>query len=147
MRLAADEARRRFALEPVARLATIRTDGRPHLVPIVFALDGETIYSAIDAKPKASNELARLRHIEANPAVSVLVDVYDNDWTRLWWVRADGVATVVVDGPSREAAVRALRAKYDQYADPNVALGASIVVTVERWVGWAAGPAAAERGR
>jgi PPOX class probable F420-dependent enzyme len=142
MRLASDEARRRFALEPVARLATIRPDGRPHLVPIVFALDGETIYSAIDAKPKASNDLARLRYIEANPAVSVLVDVYSGDWTSLWWVRADGVATVVVDGPPRDAGLAALRAKYEQYADPGQPFGAAIVIRVQRWTGWSAGPGA-----
>lgn len=142
MRLASDEARRRFALEPVARLATIRPDGRPHLVPIVFALDGGTIYSAVDAKPKSSNELARLRHIELNPVVSVLVDVYDEDWTRLWWARADGVATVVVDGPPRDAALAALRARYEQYTDARQPFGAAIVIRVEHWTGWSAGPRA-----
>jgi PPOX class probable F420-dependent enzyme len=143
MRLASDEARRRFSTESVARLATVRTDGRrPHIVPIAYALDGEMIYSAVDAKPKASDALARLRHIEANPGVSVLVDAYDDDWTRLWWVRADGVATVVADGPVRDAALRALRAKYDQYADPRQAFGAAIVIRVQRWIGWSAGPGA-----
>jgi PPOX class probable F420-dependent enzyme len=138
MRLASDEARRRFALEPVARLATVRPDGRPHIVPIVFALDGETICSAVDAKPKASGALARLRHIEANPYVSVLVDVYHDDWTRLWWARADGVAEVVADGPPRDAALRVLRVKFEQYADPRQSFGAAIVIRVERWTGWSA---------
>ena len=139
MRLATDEARRRFSQEPVARLATVRPDGRPHIVPIVFALEGRTIYSAVDAKPKASDALARLENIGSNPDVSVLVDVYDDDWTRLWWVRADGVAEVVTTGPPRDAALRVLRAKYAQYADPAVTFGAAIVVIVGRWAGWAAG--------
>jgi PPOX class probable F420-dependent enzyme len=138
MHLASDEARRRFALEPVARLATVRPDGRPHIVPIVFALDGETICSAVDAKPKASGALARLRHIEANPYVSVLVDVYHDDWTRLWWARADGVAEVVADGPPRDAALRALRVKYERYADPRQSFGVEIVIRVQRWTGWSA---------
>jgi PPOX class probable F420-dependent enzyme len=139
MRLAPEEARRRFSTEPVARLATVGPDGRPHLVPIVFALDGDTMYSAVDAKPKASDALARVRHIGANPHVSVLVDAYDDDWTRLWWVRADGVGEIAADGPRRDAALRALRAKYPQYAEPSLAFGAAIVVTVERWIGWSAG--------
>lgn len=149
MRLAPDEARRRFSHEPIARLATVRPDGRPHLVPIAFALDGMTIYSAVDAKPKAGDALERLRNIAANPAVSVLVDAYDDDWTRLWWVRADGTAEVVADGPARAAAVRGLRAKYPQYADPALPFGAAIVIRVERWIGWSADdwpPAGGGRG-
>jgi PPOX class probable F420-dependent enzyme len=138
MRLAPDEARRRFSQEPIARLATIRPDGRPHIVPIVFAADGDTIYSAVDAKPKATESLARLRNIEANRAASVLVDVYDEDWRKLWWVRADGTAAVVADGAERDAALGLLRAKYEQYADPAYPFGVAIVVHVERWVGWAA---------
>jgi PPOX class probable F420-dependent enzyme len=138
MRLASDEARRRFSQEPAARLATVRPDGRPHIVPIVFALEGRTIYSAVDSKPKASDALARLGNIGSNPHVSVLVDAYDDDWGRIWWARADGLAEVVATGLEREAALRVLRAKYEQYADPAVAFGAAIVVNVERWVGWAA---------
>ena len=115
MRLELEEARRRFAASPVARLATVAPDGRPHIVPIVFALAGDRIYSIVDTKPKASMSLARLRNIEANPRVSLLVDAYRHDWERLWWVRADGRATVVADGPDRERTIRLLRAKYHQY--------------------------------
>jgi PPOX class probable F420-dependent enzyme len=139
MRLAPEEARRRFALAPVARLATVTPDGRPHLVPTTFALEGDTIYSIVDAKPKDGVALARLRNIEANPLVSLLTDDYTDDWDRLWWVRADGRARVVEHGADRERAIELLRAKYPQYADPSLPFGAATVVAVERWVGWAAG--------
>ena len=82
----------RFAQSPVARLATVGADGRPHLVPVVFAVHEQVIYSAVDAKPKTTQRLRRLANIESNPQVSLLVDHYDEDWTRLWWVRADGDA-------------------------------------------------------
>jgi PPOX class probable F420-dependent enzyme len=90
MHLELEEARRRFAAAPVARLATVAPDSRPHLVPTVFALEGNRIHSIVDTKPKDSTSLARLRNIEANPQVSLLVDEYSDDWERLWWVRADG---------------------------------------------------------
>ena len=88
------ELRRRINGSMVARLATVGSDGRPHIVPITFALDDDTIYFAIDFKPKKTAELQRLRNIEANPSVSVLVDHYEDDWSKLWWVRADGSARI-----------------------------------------------------
>jgi len=89
-------ARDLFTGASVARLATVRPDGRPHLVPIVFAVAGDVIVTAVDeVKPKRTRALARLANIAAEPRVSVLADHYDEDWTRLWWVRADGTATVV----------------------------------------------------
>jgi PPOX class probable F420-dependent enzyme len=139
MRLELEEARRRFAAAPVARLATVMPAGRPHIVPIVFALEGNLIYSIVDTKPKATMSLARLRYIEANPRVSLLVDVYANDWQRLWWVRADGSATVVADGPDRERAIYLLRTKYPQYLDDHLEFGSATIIDVERWVGWTAG--------
>jgi PPOX class probable F420-dependent enzyme len=145
MRLAPEEARRRFALAPVARLATVTPDGRPHLVPTTFGLQGDTIYSIVDAKPKDCVALARLRNIEANPLVSLLTDDYADDWDRLWWVRADGQARVVENGADRERAIELLRAKYAQYADPLLPFGAAMVVAVERWVGWVAGSTLAVR--
>jgi PPOX class probable F420-dependent enzyme len=145
MRLAPEEARRRFALAPVARLATVTPDGHPHLVPMTFALEGDTIYSIVDAKPKDGVALARLRNIEANPLVSLLTDDYADDWERLWWVRADGQARVVENGADRERAIELLRAKYAQYADPLLPFGAAMVVAVERWVGWVAGSTLAVR--
>jgi len=96
-----EQARERFAAARVARLATADRDGRPHIVPIVFALDGDRIYSAVDQKPKRTTALRRLANVAANPNVSLLVDDYDDDWDRLWWVRADGRATVL-DPPSDE---------------------------------------------
>ena len=140
MRLEPDEARRRVAAASVARLATITPDGRPHIVPIVFALDGDRIYSIVDLlKPKASTSLARLRNIEANPEVSVLVDGYSDDWEQLWWVRADGSAEVAGEGPDWEHAITLLRAKYPRYLDAGPGFGPATIVDVARWIGWSAG--------
>jgi PPOX class probable F420-dependent enzyme len=135
----AAEARRRFAAARVARLATVGAEQQPHLVPIVFALLGETVYSVVDAKPKRTTELARLRNVRANPRASVLVDHYEDDWEALWWARADGLARVV-DSAEQEAsaAVRALAERYPQQR----AAGAVLAVDVERWSGWSAAEAA-----
>jgi PPOX class probable F420-dependent enzyme len=120
--------RERFASARVARLAT----AGPHIVPICFALDGDTLWSAVDAKPKRTRELRRLENIARDPRVSVLVDEYDEDWSRLWWARADGVATVHDSGP-----VELLVARYEQYAGSPPA-GPFIAIAVERWSGWSA---------
>ncbi len=94
--MTADEARARFAAARVARLATAGADGRPHLVPVVFAVSGDIIYSAVDAKPKRTTALRRLANVRQNPAVALLVDHYvDDDWGALWWVRADGRGRVL----------------------------------------------------
>jgi PPOX class probable F420-dependent enzyme len=131
-----NEAAERFAAARVARLATVGRDGTPHLVPITFALAGDVIYSAVDAKPKRHRRLQRLANIAHEPRVSVLVDRYDDDWTALWWVRADGVAQVL---PSSPAALEALSAKYPQYrtAPPP---GPFIEIAVSRWSSWSATP-------
>jgi PPOX class probable F420-dependent enzyme len=140
MLLERDEARRRFAAAMVARLATVTPDGRPHVVPVTFAVDGDRIYSIVDTlKPKDSLVLARLRNIEANPRVSLLVDRYDEDWQRLWWVRADGTARIVADGPDWERAKGLLGSRYPQYRGASD-FGRATIVEVERWSGWAAGP-------
>jgi PPOX class probable F420-dependent enzyme len=136
MRLTDDEARRRLAASRVGYLATVRTDGRPHIVPIVFAVEADTAYSVADPKPKRGPNLLRFRNIGANPTVSLLVDRYDEDWNRLWWVRADGLARVVEDGPERETAIRLLRAKYRQYAEWSTPFGAAMVMRVERVSSW-----------
>jgi PPOX class probable F420-dependent enzyme len=121
----------------VGRLATVDAEVRPHLVPICFALQGETLYSAVDEKPKRSKRLRRLENIRRRPEVSVLVDHYEEDWTRLWWVRLDGTATVLDDGTERERALVLLSAKYEQYrVEPPT--GAVIAVRIERWRGWSA---------
>jgi PPOX class probable F420-dependent enzyme len=129
------EARERFAAARVARLATADAEGGPHLVPVVFALRDETVYSAVDAKPKRTTSLRRLANVAENPAVSLLVDHYEDDWDRLWWVRADGRGRVL-DGSEPEAAraIELLRARYPQQR----ATGAVLAVDVQSWSGWAA---------
>ena len=135
--LPADEAWRRLAAARVAYLATVRADGRPHVVPIVFAADDDrTIYSIADPKPKSGLDLLRHRNIDANPAVSLLVEHYDEDWEHLWWVRADGMGRVVDDGPDRDATLRLLLAKYPQYRTWTTPFGAATVIIVERVVSW-----------
>src|SRR5436305_5995132 len=90
-----EEARERFRAARVARLATADAAGRPHLVPIVFAVDGDRVYSAVDAKPKRSTQLRRLANVRENPAVALLADHYEDDWEALWWARADGRGRVL----------------------------------------------------
>jgi PPOX class probable F420-dependent enzyme len=127
-------ARSLFAAARVARLATADADGRPHLVPVTFVVEGESVYFAVDAKPKRTQHLRRLRNIEANPQVSLLVDEYDEDWERLWWVRADGTARIHHDGHTR--IIDLLRAEYPQYATVEVGRGPIVEIVVERWTGW-----------
>jgi PPOX class probable F420-dependent enzyme len=137
MRITSDEARLRFAAVRVARLATISPDGRPHVVPVTFAAAGDVIYTAVDAKPKRTPRLQRLSNIRANPRVAVLADHYDDDWSALWWVRADGLATVLDDEAGMAAPIRLLTACYPQYAASPPA-GPVIAIRVLRWTGWAA---------
>jgi PPOX class probable F420-dependent enzyme len=125
----------RFTQSPVARLATITPGGVPHLVPVVFAVLDGVIYTAVDAKPKTTQRLRRLANIESNPQVSLLVDHYADDWTQLWWVRADGVAAIHPDGAVLGAGYRLLRAKYPQYESVPLN-GPVIAVTVGRWTSW-----------
>jgi PPOX class probable F420-dependent enzyme len=133
LRLTEDECRSVFVGARVARLATAGADGAPHLVPVTFAVEGDRVYFAVDAKPKSSAHLRRLRNIEENPQVSLLVDEYSEDWERLWWVRADGRAHVLSGG--EEGPRDLLRARYPQYAD--VALDGPVVeIAVVRWSGW-----------
>ncbi len=129
------EARRRFAAARVARLASVDAHGRPHLVPIVFALSEETIYSVIDAKPKRTVALRRLENVYANPLVSVLADRYEEDWRELWWARADGSARVIeLAQPEARRAVELLTARYPQQR----AVGPVLAIDVESWRGWSA---------
>jgi PPOX class probable F420-dependent enzyme len=127
--------RSRFAAARIARLATVSSAGEPHLVPCCFALAGDTVYSAVDAKPKRTTALRRLENVRHRAVASLLVDHYAEEWTTLWWVRVDGAARVVEHGPERADAVRALQDKYPQYraAPPS---GAVIAVAVHTWRGW-----------
>jgi PPOX class probable F420-dependent enzyme len=129
--------RGRVAEAQVARLATIDEDGRPHLVPIVFALEGETLYTAVDAKPKRSRTLQRIENARARPDVTVLVDRYDEDWESLWWVRVRGRARVLDEGEEAERALGLLAAKYEQYRDAAPGLPV-LAIDVEEWRGWSA---------
>ncbi|MCV7410162.1 F420-dependent protein [Mycobacterium florentinum] len=132
------DPRVRFEQSPVARLATSSADGKPHLVPVVFAVDPDSpdmVYTAIDAKPKTSQRLRRLANIAGNAAVSLLVDHYADDWTQLWWVRADGAATIHSDGAVMHTGYRLLRAKYPQYQSVSLN-GPVIAIAVHRWSGW-----------
>lgn len=104
---------------------------------MVFAVVGERIVTAVDQKPKKSPRLARLRNVAADPRVSLLVDHYDDDWSRLWWVRADGTARAVSSGAEFDEAVALLVAKYRQYRrEPPI--GPVIVVEIDRVAGWEA---------
>ena len=129
------EARERFVGARVAHLATVDAAGAPHIVPITFALDGDTLYTAVDAKPKRGTPLRRFANVAANARVSVLVDAYDEDWTRLWWARADGQAAVLEAGPELDQALALLRARYVQYADAGP-IGPAMRIIVDRWSGW-----------
>ncbi len=131
------ELRERVARARVARLATVRPDGQPHVVPITFALEGDTVVTAVDHKPKTTTSLQRLRNVEARPVASVLVDHYDDDWSRLWWVRGDGDVRILSEGAERERAVERLVEKYEAYRD-SPPRGPAIVVAVSRWSSWSA---------
>lgn len=136
VRLDAQEARTRFGTAAVARLGTASADARPHLVPIVFALADDVLYFAVDAKPKASTALRRLANIRANPQVAVLADRYDDDWTRLWWARADGTARFAGTDEGG-VAMQLLTRRYRAYAE-RPPPGPVVAIDVERWSGWSA---------
>ena len=135
MRLDETRCRERLAAARVAVLATVSAEGRPHLVPVTFELFDSVIVIAIDQKPKRTTDLRRLRNIVDNGRVAVLVQHYADDWSQLWWVRADGRARVLNEPADRDEPVRRLAAKYPQYhADPP--RGPVIWIEIERWAGW-----------
>lgn len=126
-----------FADSPVAVLATVASDGAPHVVPVVFAVHADVVYTAIDAKRKSTRRLRRLANIEGNPQVSLLVEHYDDDWAQLWWVRADGVAEIHHRGDEMAEGYALLRRKYPQYQ--RIALdGPVVTVDVRKWSSWQA---------
>ena len=127
----------RLASARVARLATTDPDGRPHVVPTVFALENDTLYTAVDRKPKRSRRLRRIENARARPDVTVLVDHYEEDWQRLWWIRLRGRARVLDEGEERERAVALLTEKYPQYRDepPDGPVLAVDVVEIREWAG------------
>ncbi len=135
MKLTARQARARFIDARVARLATAAANGQPHLVPFTFIVSGTTIVHAIDHKPKTSTDLKRLRNIAENGHVAALVDEYSDDWTQLWWARADGNADIRDE--VEPAAAELLGLKYSQYQQRPPA-GPWVVIRVDRWSGWSA---------
>ena len=128
--------RRNASQARVARVGTVNERGRVHLVPVTFALAGEAWYSPTDA---GERQAKRLRNLARDPRVSILIDAYDDDWAKVWWVRLRGNGRVVSDGPEREYAGRLLRHKYPQFADTPSEEGAGPVmaVNIEHWAGWA----------
>jgi PPOX class probable F420-dependent enzyme len=139
--LARDVALARFAAAPVARLATASVDGLPHLVPICFVLHDGAVWSVVDEKPKPTTTgLRRLRNIAANPKVSLLADHYDDDWSRLWFVRIDGEAGLVGDGPAYDSALGRLRSKYPPYLAMRLEMRTHpmIRIAIGRVHGWSA---------
>lgn len=122
----------------VARLATIDPDGRPHLVPITFAVSGDTLYSAVDRKPKRTRALRRIENARARPDVTILVDSYEEDWSRLWWVRVRGRARVLEAGDEFESARRLLRERYPQYREEPPE-GPVLAIDLTEWRQWSAG--------
>jgi PPOX class probable F420-dependent enzyme len=132
MRALVEEAR-------VAHLATLEADGRPHLIPICFALEGDVLYSAVDRKPKRSRRLRRLENVMRRPDVTLLIDHYEEDWSKLWWVRLRGSARVLAEGPEHDRALGLLAAKYEQYrTEPPP--GPVLAVAIAEWRSWAAAP-------
>ena len=125
----------------VARLATISVEGKPHLVPVVYAYDGAHIFVALDEKPKrvAPGQLQRVRNISANPNVSLLIDDYAEDWTELAWERLDGLAEVMPEGRAHVEALRLLREKYAQYQSMALEERPLIQITIKLRTHWSAG--------
>ncbi len=137
-----DEAaiRSRLGAARSAVLATIDGEGRPHVVPIVFAMvDDETLVSAVDHKPKTTQRLKRIDNVAAHPEVSVLVHHYQEDWTQLWWIRVDGTAAVITEEPERTELIARLVGKYDHYTEQPPE-GPAIRVTVTGVRSWEATP-------
>jgi PPOX class probable F420-dependent enzyme len=126
-----------FSAAPAAALATINPDGAPHLVPVVFAVHRDTVYTAVDAKRKSTQRLRRLANIEADPRVCLIVDHYADDWSQLWWVRADGEAAIHHSGDEMAAGYALLRQKYPQYQRLELD-GPVITIAVRKWSSWQA---------
>jgi PPOX class probable F420-dependent enzyme len=138
VRYTTEQSRTLALRERVARLATTSSDGAPHLVPVTFAASDDLVVIGIDEKPKTTFDLQRLKNIRADPRVALCWDRYDEDWSRLWWVRADGIASIAEQGRCWERAWDALNHKYEQYRHA-AHRGPVVTVEVTRWSGWAHG--------
>jgi PPOX class probable F420-dependent enzyme len=129
---------RRLAEARVGRLATVDAAGDPHVVPVCFVLDGDTVYWAVDHKPKATRRLRRLANLEAHPVAELVVDHYVEEWAKLWWIRVRTDATVLEPGPEADHALDLLAAKYAQYRERRPE-GPVVRLAVSRWSSWPAG--------
>jgi PPOX class probable F420-dependent enzyme len=138
------ESRSLLGSARVAHLATADQYARPHVVPIVFVLREGNLYFPLDRKPKREDDwhqLRRVRNIETNGRVSIVVDRYDEDWSRLAWVILDGVATILETGDERDVACRELTEKYGQYRGGSLHGRPVVRVVIERTVRWSAADA------
>jgi PPOX class probable F420-dependent enzyme len=133
----AGDMRRRLEESRTGHLGTVGADAAPHVVPVCFVLEGNSIYFAVDSKPKRTRDLKRLRNIATNPRVTVLIDHYEEDWRRLWWVRVDGLARVVADEDEIEMAIALLQRRYAQYREARPD-GPVVAISIERLSGWSA---------
>lgn len=131
------DARQRFAQAQVACLATVSAQAAPHLVPVVFAVAGDVVYTAVDTKRKTTHRLRRLVNVEQNPNVCMLTNHYADDWDELWWVRADGVAEIHDRGEQMAAGYDLLRRKYPQYQRLSLT-GPVLRIEISRWASWQA---------
>ncbi len=139
MNLPEQEARARLAETVPVHLATADANGQPHVVVTIVAVEGNKLYTAIDQKPKSTRNLKRLRNIQSNPRVSVLADHYDpDDWSKLWWIRADGTARIIEDPEGMRHPIDLLAERYPQYQEDRPE-GPVIEITVTKWSGWASG--------
>jgi PPOX class probable F420-dependent enzyme len=144
MEMDALEIRRRLQEGRVARLGTVSPNGGPHLVPCVFVVEADTSYTPIDHKPKRTRRLQRLKNIEANPAATLLVDHYSEQWDECWWVSARGRARILEGGEEFDLARELLSARYAQYTDPGQ-IHPIIAIDIDEWVGWQGKEAADQR--
>ena len=119
----------------IGRLATIDPDGRPNVVPFVYALASDTVHAVVDRKPKRTTALRRLENLRRDPRAVILVDHYSEDWEQLWWVRMRGTARVVDGGADLDRTCDLLRAKYEQYQDVEMD-EIAILIDIEDWSGW-----------
>jgi PPOX class probable F420-dependent enzyme len=134
-----DEMRRRVDSARVGRFATVTPEGAPHVVPFVFVLDGSTLYTSVDEKPKSSRDLKRIRNIRSNPRVEVVVDHYEEPWEAIWWVRLSGRGEILTEGAERDRALTLLAEKYVEYRDAPPQ-GDVVAVRIGRWRGWSYRP-------
>ncbi len=125
----------------VGHLATASETGTPHVIPVCFAVDGDLIYSVLDQKPKRTGliKLRRVKNVLANPLATLVVDHYEEDWSRLWYIMVSGRAELLLEGAERASAIPVLRAKYPQYRNMNIGENPVIKISPERVIAWGGG--------